>query len=275
MDNIAILLTVYNRKNVTINGITTLFSIMKMMKDFHFEVFMTNDGCTDGTEEEVAALFPSIHIINCSGQLYWSRGMNVAWRAAVRYGKFDYFIWFNDDAELYPEALLNLFKPLSVLGKRTIIVGAFRSSEGVVSYGGRNCKMEFIEPKEENYPSIYFMNGNWVLIPQEVFEEIGYITAFYKHGHGDWDYGFMALKKGINVVLTDKYVGETNRRDVDIPDFFNSDLSLLKRFRILYSPKNNPFDAFYFHLRHISFFYAVRKILATHIYVLFPNLFHV
>ena len=44
MDNIAILLTVYNRKNVTINGITTLFSIMKMMKDFHFEVFMTNDG---------------------------------------------------------------------------------------------------------------------------------------------------------------------------------------------------------------------------------------
>lgn len=29
MDNIAILLTVYNRKNVTINGITTLFSIMK------------------------------------------------------------------------------------------------------------------------------------------------------------------------------------------------------------------------------------------------------
>ena len=98
MDNIAILLTVYNRKNVTINGITTLFSIMKMMKDFHFEVFMTNDGCTDGTEEEVAALFPSIHIINCSGQLYWSRGMNVAWRAAVRYGKFDYFIWFNDDA---------------------------------------------------------------------------------------------------------------------------------------------------------------------------------
>ena len=87
MDNIAILLTVYNRKNVTINGITTLFSIMKMMKDFHFEVFMTNDGCTDGTEEEVAALFPSIHIINCSGQLYWSRGMNVAWRAAVRYGK--------------------------------------------------------------------------------------------------------------------------------------------------------------------------------------------
>lgn len=52
MDNIAILLTVYNRKNVTINGITTLFSIMKMMKDFHFEVFMTNDGCTDGEQKK-------------------------------------------------------------------------------------------------------------------------------------------------------------------------------------------------------------------------------
>lgn len=82
---VAVLLTVFNRKNVTIKGLETLFSAMKPVEDkYSFDVYMTNDGCTDGTPESVKQLYPHVNVIDGEGGLYWSGGMRKAWVNAAK-----------------------------------------------------------------------------------------------------------------------------------------------------------------------------------------------
>ena len=64
MMKIAILLTVYNRKIETLKSLKHLHKTLSKHDDLHYEIFMVNDGCTDGTELEVERLFPNINIIN-------------------------------------------------------------------------------------------------------------------------------------------------------------------------------------------------------------------
>ena len=45
---VAVLLTVFNRKDITLKGLSTLYAAMKPVEDkYSFDVYMTNDGCTD------------------------------------------------------------------------------------------------------------------------------------------------------------------------------------------------------------------------------------
>ena len=73
---IAVLMTVHNRKHETLACLKSLFQA-KIPENYSIEVFLTNDGCTDGTPEEIRLLYPSVHILNGSGELYWNRGMYI------------------------------------------------------------------------------------------------------------------------------------------------------------------------------------------------------
>lgn len=270
---IAILITVYNRKETTIKGLNHLHTLIK--KDFNnkYDIYLTNDGCTDGTEIAVSNLYPHINIINHEGNLFWSRGMNLAWKTALQKDKYDYFIWFNDDAILYPNAL-NLLLKCATLNKNSIIVGAFNSKDGKVSYGGKNKKHQLISPNGL-CQEIFYMNGNFVIIPFPVYQKIGLIDKIYTHGIGDYDYGLRAKKNGIKVLLTPEYVGETERHDYDLMPYFSNNYSLIKRFKILYSPKYSTIPRFKF----LSRYSGVNKAIITFIYenicTLFPSIYSI
>lgn len=58
---------------------------MKPVEDkYSFDVYMTNDGCTDGTPESVKQLYPHVNVIDGEGGLYWSGGMRKAWVNAAK-----------------------------------------------------------------------------------------------------------------------------------------------------------------------------------------------
>ena len=66
----AVLLTVFNRKEKTLQCLSRLFDQLPV-EDLQIDVFLTDDGCTDGTAEAVENLFPSVHLLKeaviCSG----------------------------------------------------------------------------------------------------------------------------------------------------------------------------------------------------------------
>ena len=63
MYKIAILFTVHNRCNVTIAGLYALYdAIDEVQKKSSFDLYMTDDGCTDDTVSKVKSLFPNIVI---------------------------------------------------------------------------------------------------------------------------------------------------------------------------------------------------------------------
>lgn len=273
MERIAVLLTVYNRKEVTLLGLKSLFSQINKYKDkYAIDVFMTDDGCSDGTAEAVLNEFPDVHVVNGDGSLFWSGGMRKAWAAAIETAEYDFFLWFNDDAMLHEDALRILFESSENVESNSIISGAFCDDEGKVSYGGKTKNWKLIVPQKGEYQSIYWMNGNLVLIPRAVYESIGMIDEIFVHGSGDYDYGRRAIKAGFQVFLTDSYVGRTNRHDNPHQTPYKKGMGFSDRFKILYSPRYSPIPAFVFCKRHLGLFTAVRVFIQNHLKALFPQI---
>jgi len=271
MQNVAILLTVFNRKITTLNGLSTLYKQINLHKDIHFDVYMTDDGCTDGTPEAVSQEFPQINIVKGDGTLFWSGGMRAAWDAAMAKGTYDYYLWFNDDAILYDNAFQILFDANKDLGDNTIVSGAFCNADtGKTSYGGWSKSFSFVELNPNRYEPVYFMNGNLVLIPNRVFQSIGNIDKHYIHGLGDWDYSGRAIKKGYNVVIAKQFVGTTSRHDTPVSSAYRKDKNIVQRLKTLYSPIFHPKIKWHFKKTHFGLFSAIVAIVACHAFAIFP-----
>lgn len=274
---IAVILTVFNRREVTLRGLRSLRQAMLFRqvqdngKEYIFDIYMTDDGCTDGTGEAVKQQFPDVKIIQGNGNLFWSRGMRFAWQAAIDSGvDYDFYIWFNDDAELYEDAVETLIID-SGKNNDAIVSGAFCNDNGSVSYGGWfNDKL--VAPN--GYPQeIELMNGNLVIIPRDAYKKLGLIDSRYHHGEGDFDYALRARKAGIPVYLTHKYVGVANRHDSFIPKYCSRDYSFLERWRFLHVPYLSVRDHFKFNSLYKGYGTAIKSLVICYMGMLFPSLY--
>ena len=92
MTRIAVLMTVHNRKAKTVRCLQSLQDTwLPCREQFGVEVFLTDDGCTDGTADAVSRLtldFP-VRILPGDGSLFWNGGMIQSWKAALAAGSFD------------------------------------------------------------------------------------------------------------------------------------------------------------------------------------------
>lgn len=67
---IAILLTCYNRKDKTY---VCLNSLYKNISEYcQFDIYLVDDGSTDGTAMMIAKDFPEVILIKGSGSLFWA-----------------------------------------------------------------------------------------------------------------------------------------------------------------------------------------------------------
>ena len=269
----AVLLTVFNRRDITIQGLKSLYSsLSKMPETYVFDIYMVDDGCNDGTSEAVFQQFPDVHIIKGSGHLYWCRGMNLAWHSATNNKEYDFYLWFNDDSLLYDESILHLFEIERKFNNQVIACGAFEDENHAISYGVKDKHTRLIPIGSEQ--DVYYMNGNLVLIPRSVFSSVGYLDEIFTHGQGDYDYGLRALKKGFKIIPSEKYVGMASRHDKESRVYFEPGIPLCKRFNLLYSIKNSPIPIFKFHLRHRGLVFATYKFIRINIATLFPSFYH-
>ncbi|ENM3854587.1 glycosyltransferase family 2 protein [Vibrio cholerae] len=242
--NIAILLTCFNRKKKTISCLRSLYSQTNINFD-NVEVFLVDDGSTDGTFDAVEKEFPSVNLVSGSGDLYWNGGMRLAWSFAEdKNVDFDAFVWLNDDVELKLDSLSRIveaFNSLLLSGVKVgAICGAMTDSHGNVTYGGqRVLKGDRLSvcclPIDNDYHQLCdTINGNFVLVSKHGYQEIGNLCPIYSHQMGDFDYGFRLSEcgfinfqlKGIAGICESNSV-EGTFRDLTLP--FTKRLSLLKR----------------------------------------------
>ena len=105
--DIAVLMTVYNRREATLRCLSFLFA--NVIPGFELEVFLVDDGCTDGTRDAIRDSFPQVTIIESEGNLFWNRGMYLAWSTALTCDP-DYYLWLNDDSFLYENEPMEVFE---------------------------------------------------------------------------------------------------------------------------------------------------------------------
>jgi GT2 family glycosyltransferase len=264
MMRIAVLLTCFNRKEKTRKCLNQLFNLKNDL-----DIYLVDDGCTDGTSEIILKEFPQVNLIKGSGNLFWNKGMNLAWEHAAR-NDYDYYLWLNDDVVLYENCFEELFYCVTLTENKAIISGIIESSDKKETlYGGYDFNKKLIRPNG-TLNLIRNLNGNVVLIPKKVYNVLGNLDMHYHHDLGDVDYGFRAQNSNIGVYTTRIAIasGEKN----DICRVRQNNTTILKRFKRLYAPLGaNPGIIFYFRNKYFGFINASIYVLFLHFINILPD----
>lgn len=220
---IAVLLCCHNRRRTTLACLDNIFG-QKLPPGTSVDIFLVDDGSTDGTAEAIRAKYPQVHVLRGDGNLYWGGGMRVAFAAAAA-EDYDYYLWLNDDTVMDADALRTMLLTHEKIAEQgrpdSIVVGSIRDVRtGGLTYGGvvrgerwRALRFERLEPTDEPR-ECETMNGNCVLIPRSVARMVGAPDAAFTHGMGDFDYGLRARKAGCSVYIAPDYVGYCSRNHV-------------------------------------------------------------
>lgn len=244
MIDIAVLMTCHNRKQKTIECLQALFN-QSHIENVKSNVFLVDDGSTDGTKQAINDLFPDVTVIEGTGNLYWARGMSLAWQEALKSKeKFDYYLWLNDDTCLINSAIKELLKTQGN-GEEIIIGSVCDSVTKRRAYGGAKFTNKFLVPFRYQVvdvngepQEIDTINGNVVLVPHSVYIKIGYMDNAFAHAYADLEYSLRARKNGIIILLTAKHIATCERNTLDYEA--NLKLSLLKKILNLFSRKVKP-----------------------------------
>ena len=257
-----VLLTCFNRRETTLKCLKQLY---RQKTSGIVDVYLCDDGSTDGTFKAVKTEFPDVYLSKGTGNLFWNRGMLASWEKAYDSGiTYDAYIWLNDDAYLMEDALQELIDCSALCNDKSIICGSFRDDVGCFSYGGRDKQYKPLIPNGTLQP-VYWLNGNCVLVPDYVVKKIGLLDSMFQHHMGDFDYGLRAIEADICIVSTRKYIGTCPTNPMASHRERKSGLTLCKRFRRLYSPLgDNPIINFKYTKRHFGLAKAIRLFLALH-----------
>ena len=245
MPNLSIVMTVFNRLELTINCLERLFEQAGLDTSFQLQAVVVDDGSTDSTSEVLRSRFGSrVRVVSSSGGLFWSKGMALAQQTASSADP-DFVVWLNNDVVLSPDAIVRLLATYESQQSPTIVVGAMMSpATGLTSYSGfrqvssRPGHLRMIVPTDE--PQLVdTLNGNLVLIPREIYATVGVVDDTFSHAYGDLDYGLRARRSGYSVVLAAGYFGECDRNPVD-GTWEDTSLHKRARLNLLLSRKGLP-----------------------------------
>jgi GT2 family glycosyltransferase len=259
---LAVIMTCFNRYETTLTCLGALYQQTKS-----FDVYLTDDGSSDGTSEIVKASYPQVRILKGNGNLFWVGGMRLAFAEAMQ-RDYDYYLWLNDDTILESktfERLLTIHQELSKEGcKNSILVGTTKDSlTGKASYGGAVKSGKWYSNKYEFLGSTQLLQecdtmfGNCVLIPHAVAKKLENIDAAFIHSLGDLDYGLRARKLGYSIWVAPEYVGTCSKNSIR-NSWVDTKLPVLERLKKVVQVKAFPFKPWAtFCRRHSGIFWLI------------------
>lgn len=273
MKSIAILLTVHNRKEKTLCCLQNLFK-QEMPSGHQIDVYLTDDGCTDGTPEAIRIQYPQVHIVKGDGNLFWNRGMYTAWEAAAKNQDYDYYLWLNDDTFVYHTMLTILLTVSEEKENHAIIIGATQSlNHSQPTYGGRLSNGKIPIPNGTTVEVTHF-NGNIVLVPMYIYHILGNLDYYFTHSKGDFDYGLRAKKKRIKIYQAGEYLGECDLHE-NIDKWCNPEIPFHQRWKALHRPTGMPpKETFHLEKRHCGLMKASFHYCTIYLRCLFPQLWN-
>jgi GT2 family glycosyltransferase len=269
---IAVLMTCHNRKNKTISCLSSLFAVT-LPKLCAIDVYLVDDGSVDGTGEEVKKIFPSVNIIQGTGNLYWAGGMRLAWNVASK-NSYDYYIWLNDDTFLFENSIDILLSSALKTNDNSVICSTVVSkTTGRLTYGGKMRNATKYHTPDGALSECEIISGNCVLVPMAVFNKIGSLDHHFSHAIADYDYGLRAVKAGIKCYVAPVIIGNCESNPLP-PKWCLKEIPFLQRFESLYSPLGNaqPKPYFIYVFRHFGVFQAFKQFISMHVRAAFPRL---
>jgi GT2 family glycosyltransferase len=265
MGETAILLTCHNRKEKTINCLKSLYKAIDLSNyEIKFDIYLVDDGSTDGTCEEINKHFPAVIIIKGPGNLFWARGMRLAWETALSANRdYDSFLLLNDDVILTENFLIDLLSTHEYCLEHFNQSGIYVSStkdliNSKVSYGGKliikkGIKVKSIRIIATDIPVLCSIaNANILMVTISVVKAIGILDPEFVHKAADFDYTLSASKQGIPVLVCPGFGGYCVNDHGK--SWMSPNSSLKDRINYLYSPSGLAYgDQLYYLKKNFKF----------------------
>ncbi|QWX84797.1 glycosyltransferase family 2 protein [Cellulophaga sp. HaHaR_3_176] len=264
MKKISILYTCFNRKEKTLKSLKSLYkAIQKLENQIEFEVYLTDDGSTDGTSEAIRSSFSEVQILKGSGQLFWANGMINSWKEALK-NNYDGYLLLNDDTELYENSIEQLLSchvhSLKKFNQEGIYIGATEDKhKKKLTYSGSVLLNKFLYTQKRLAPNGDFQycdlaNANIMLVSKQVVDKIGILSTGYDHGIADYDYTLMASQKKLPVIIAPEYCGHCEYDHIDFYVNYTSK-TIKERKELLYSPTKMAFKS---NVKYMKKFFPLR-----------------
>jgi GT2 family glycosyltransferase len=266
---VAVLLTIYNRKEKTLNCLENLYKAKDAFnKLLELDVYITDDGSTDGSSCAIKSSFPDVFLFQGTGNLFWTGGMRNTWVEVCKMHKeYDFYLLLNDDTNVYEKLFDELFSAHEYSVQKYKVSGIYIGSTidiatNKISYGGRKLTSKFFPKFERVIPDgtiqeCHLGNGNIMMVHKDVVAQIGILSEKYKHGIADFDYTLRAVKKSLPVLVCADYCG------ICIYDHGKNwksggESNLKQRIGYLKSPLGLSYNEFmYFHRTHFPIYMPV------------------
>lgn len=276
--NIAILLTCHNRKDKTIACLASLHGA-DVPTGIQYDVYLTDDGSSDGTRPEVERLFPEVKIIRGNGNLFWAGGMRLAWKSAMANHDYDAYLLINDDVLLDPSFFSSLLKTeeysIEKTGQRGIYSGAMiDSASGKVTYGASVIRQNHLVLATQKLSPgdiperCDLVNANVLWVSATVVEQIGIFDERFTHGIADYDYSRRAAKKNIPLWLAPNICGTCEHDHGH--NWLSGRLPLKKRIAWMKSPKGLAYSEYLYYVRTHFPFYLPYSFMLLWLKIFFP-----
>ena len=292
--NIAVLLTCHNRKKKTLAALKSLYKAETYYNISHIikiklDVFLTDDGCTDGTIEAVLNEFTNqnICIVESDGNAYWAGGMRLAWSKAIGLGNFLFYLLINDDVILKDDCFVQLMETDKYCREKFNKGGVYTAfladpkNHNLITYGAEVYRQGLLKSTELlkpiGCPQICEMpNANILCVSKEVVSEIGILSDAYIHGAADWDYGIRATRAGFPVLTTSTICGycenDHDSRNEEAAKVLS--MSFTQRKLFLNKPTRQYADGFAFFYKYNKLKFVIMK-LGYFINLYFPKIFYI
>lgn len=208
MITLSVLMACHNRKTQTMACLSSLFA--QQLPSISLQVWLLDDASTDGTADAVNQQFPQVHLLQGSGDMFWTKGMRYCWEQALS-AHADFYLWLNDDVILQNDAIARLVSCYQQQSSSDVgaIVGTMQDNvTSYWSYGGRKSISSLfplmigsvIEPAKHVQECDY-VNGNFCLIPATAVAKIGIFSHQFTHKMGDFDYSLRLKRAGFRLLI--------------------------------------------------------------------------
>lgn len=207
---VAVVIPTHNRKRSLMECLESVCA-----SDYtDIEIYVVNDGSSDGTATEVIANFPFVRVLNGDGTLWWSGAMNVGISAAL-VSNADYVLAINDDVIVHSGAIKALVE--CAQQNRGSIVGSLIVSleqpEVIWCAGGElrwpwpgEFHVGSGQPNQGQFDGVRQVKwtpGMGTLMPRELLLKLGmYDAAGMPQYMADADYTLRAGKAGYRILVT-------------------------------------------------------------------------
>ena len=269
--SLAIIFTCHNRKEKTCECIK---SIQDQINIPAYDLYVCDDGSTDGTDEGIKRICPNAIILRGNGNMCWSRGMYVAMKAAVKKG-YKFYLMINDDVYFFHTMWESMYQAYLDNPRSGVVGCTLSKTTGKQTYGGANFIIDrkgdyigpMLAPDKNKYISCDLANWNCVLLDSDIVKEVGIIDNRYEHAMGDFDYSFRMKEKDYGLILAKDFIGYCENNEIK-NTFKDHKVPRKNRIEKLFAPNGLPTKSwkyfvysYYQHGKHRNYYAPYIKYL--------------